>query len=165
MSETIAEAVAKLSKDCSYLELHCENKALRAKVAELEALARNYRESWNGAQIDVQGLLARERDTLTEIAEVACMPFPDLATKDEVVAKVVGLEAELTKLKAFALWALAGYRGDELGDIDGGDLQDKAEALGLLVGVTVTEPCGEGCNCMGWDDFPQTCYRIPEWLA
>jgi hypothetical protein len=104
------------------------------------------------------------RDTLTEIAEVACMPFPDLATKDEVVAKVVGLEAELTKLKAFALWALAGYRGDELGDIDGGDLQDKAEALGLLVGVTVTEPCGEGCNCMDWDDFPQTCYRIPEWL-
>jgi hypothetical protein len=98
MSETIAEAVAKLSKDCSYLELHCENKALRAKVAELEALARNYRESWNGAQIDVQGLLARERDTLTEIAEVACMPFPDLATKDEVVAKVAELDAELSAL-------------------------------------------------------------------
>jgi len=75
------------------------------------------------------------------------------------------LESENAKLKAFALWALAGYRGGELGDIDGGDLQDKAEALGLLVGVTVTEPCGEGCNCMDWDDFPQTCYRIPEWLA
>ena len=72
--------------------------------------------------------------------------------------------AELTKLKAFALWALDGYRDGDIGDIDGGALQDKAEELGLLVAVTVTEPCCDNCNCMSWDDFPQTCYRIPEWL-
>jgi len=80
------------------------------------------------------------------------------------VAPAPSEEGELAKLKAFARWTLSGYAGGPLGDIDGGALQDKAEALGLLVGTEVTESCGEGCVCVEYDAFPLTCYRQAEWL-
>ena len=47
-------------------------------------------------------------------------------------------------------------------DLDGGWLQDKAEELGLLVRVEVSEPCGENCWCAEYDDFPQECIRYSE---
>lgn len=50
------------------------------------------------------------------------------------------------------------------GDIDGGWLQDTAFNYGLLEKVTVTEPCGDNCHCAEWDDFPQDCFRIAQWL-
>ena len=61
----------------------------------------------------------------------------------------------MTPLEKFALAVLAESR-DSLGDLDGGWLQDKAEELGLLVRVPVTEPCGEACRC---EDFPSDCLR------
>jgi len=61
----------------------------------------------------------------------------------------------MTPLAKFALAVLQESRV-ELADLDGGWLQDKAEALGLLVRVPVTEPCGEKCRC---EDFPQDCLR------
>ena len=64
-------------------------------------------------------------------------------------------------LEQFGLACLIEMR-DEFGDLDGGWLQDKAEALGLLVRVDVTEPCGEGCSCAQYDDFPQMCLRPSE---
>ncbi len=48
---------------------------------------------------------------------------------------------------------------------DGGDIQDTALRCGLLVAVTATEPCGESCSCVEYDDFPQTCYRAADWLG
>lgn len=61
---------------------------------------------------------------------------------------------------------------DYFGDVDGGDAQDMAEALGLLAGVEVSEPCGEECNCASYGDFPQKCLRetkaaqaMDEWRA
>lgn len=48
---------------------------------------------------------------------------------------------------------------DQLGDLDGCDLQEWAEEFGLLREVHVTEPCGESCRCAEWDDFPQECLR------
>lgn len=59
----------------------------------------------------------------------------------------------------FGRWCLETMRHPNIGDIDGGEAQDKAEALGLLVRVNVTEPCGEDCWCAEWDDFPQECLR------
>ena len=62
-------------------------------------------------------------------------------------------------LQTFGLAVLKETR-EGLGDIDGGWLQDKAEECGLLVRVTVTEPCSdEHCRCAEYDDFPQECLR------
>ena len=65
------------------------------------------------------------------------------------------------QLIAFAQWVIQEHRS-ELGDIGGGDLQDKLEELGLLKRVRVTEPCGESCRCVEYDDFPQDCLRVVE---
>ena len=65
------------------------------------------------------------------------------------------------KLIEFAQWVIHEHRS-EIGDIDGGDLQDKLEELGLLERVRVTEPCGEYCRCVEYDDFPQECLRLVE---
>jgi hypothetical protein len=62
------------------------------------------------------------------------------------------------QLAAFGLAVLEESRM-ELADLDGGWLQDKAEELGLLVRVTVAEPCGEQCRCAEYGDFPRECLR------
>ncbi len=68
----------------------------------------------------------------------------------------------MTPLEQFGLACLKESRS-ELADLDGGWLQDKAEELGLLVWVPVTEPCGENCRC---EDFPTECLRYsPDMLA
>lgn len=65
----------------------------------------------------------------------------------------------LTKLRAFCQDLVAGDPGFHFGDIDGGTLQELALKHGLYEPYTATEPCCEGCGCVGWDDFPQTCNR------
>ena len=73
------------------------------------------------------------------------------------------LPEDVRALKTFAEWALT--EGPRYGcDLDGGDVQDRALMLGLLVEVEVAEPCGESCNCAEWDDFPQSCMRLAPWL-
>lgn len=65
----------------------------------------------------------------------------------------------LERLAAFGLSVLKESR-DELGDLDGGWLQDEAERCGLLERVTVAKPCHpEFCRCAEYDDFPQHCLR------
>lgn len=64
----------------------------------------------------------------------------------------------------FGRWALETFWRDA-GDFYGGDIQDKAIELGLLVGKEVTEPCGEECQCAeyaGLGSETVTCYRIRE---
>jgi len=56
-------------------------------------------------------------------------------------------------------WVLKEHRG-ECADVDGGSIQEKAEALGLLVRVPVDEPCGDTCWCAEYGDFPQVCLRL-----
>lgn len=70
-------------------------------------------------------------------------------------------------LREFAKKVLAGYlcAGEEVGDIDGGDLQDWAEQCGLLKAEQVTEPCGEFCGCADYGDFPMTCYKATDCLT
>mgnify|MGYP001574533554 FL=1 len=69
----------------------------------------------------------------------------------------------MSPLEQFGLACLIEMR-DELGDLEGGWLQDKAEALGLLVRVDVTEPCGSTCRCAEYGEFPQECLRSNERL-
>ena len=58
----------------------------------------------------------------------------------------------------FAVLVLRASRMD-MGDVDGGDIQDWATECGLLEKVTVTEPCAGECRCAEYGDFPTTCYR------
>jgi hypothetical protein len=70
---------------------------------------------------------------------------------------------QLVSLRGFAA-AILPMDEDFIGDVDGGQLQDAAEKHGLLVAIEVSEPCGEGCNCADYGDFPQTCYRPTDTL-
>lgn len=46
---------------------------------------------------------------------------------------------------------------------DGFDLQDLGVEHGVLIAISVTEPCGDGCVCAEYaDEWPTTCYRVPE---
>lgn len=77
------------------------------------------------------------------------------------VDKVLELEAQIARLlpmARFGLKCLTEHR-DQLGDLDGCDLQEWATEFGLLHDVHVTEPCSEECRCAEWDDFPQECLR------
>lgn len=68
----------------------------------------------------------------------------------------------MTKWEEFGRWYFREMRTNGGGDIDGGAAQDKALELGLLQWVTVTEPCGEDCNCMLYGEFPQECLQPVE---
>lgn len=68
---------------------------------------------------------------------------------------------DVNNWEEFGYWCLTELRGDNLGsDLDGGSAQDKAEELGLLIRVSVTEPCGDQCVCAEYGDFPQECLRM-----
>ena len=63
-------------------------------------------------------------------------------------------------MAAFGEWCLTQMREPCPQDIDGGEAQDEAERLGLLVRVTVNEPCGEECACAEYHgDPPFECLR------
>lgn len=66
------------------------------------------------------------------------------------------------KMLAFAAEVINEHRA-ELGDIDGGWMQDRLEALGILTYVTVNEPCGEDCRCVEYaNTFPTRCLRLAD---
>jgi hypothetical protein len=75
--------------------------------------------------------------------------MPDLlavqAGMDDLTRQLAEAQAELAR------------RTSEV--IDGGTLQNAAVKHGLLAEHEVAEPCGDGCNCASYGDFPQTCYR------
>ena len=64
------------------------------------------------------------------------------------------------KLAAFGAWAAREFR-DSLADVDGGSAQDEMERVGVIVKRTVTEPCGEGCICVEYGEFPHDCFVFP----
>lgn len=72
-------------------------------------------------------------------------------------------EGQLLRLAHLALWCMNESHGDYIGDVDGGELQDKATELGILVTKEATEPCCESCRCAEYG-FPTTCYRPAEWV-
>lgn len=65
-------------------------------------------------------------------------------------------------LIAFAKWVLdTTAHGCSL---DGDDVTQKAEMLGLVERDEVTEPCNEGCACSD-HGFPTICYRFTDLLT
>lgn len=66
---------------------------------------------------------------------------------------------DMTALEKFGLAVLEEHR-NEITDLDGGWIQDKAIGFGLLKGVDVEEACSaEWCKCAEYGDFPQECLR------
>jgi len=64
------------------------------------------------------------------------------------------------RLAAFGRWCLDQLYYSVGGDLDGGDAQDEAERLGLLVRVPMDGPCGENCACVEFHgDPPWECLR------
>jgi hypothetical protein len=88
-----------------------------------------------------------------------------LTLQSELSAVRAELE-RLLPLAKLAVWALNDSRS-EMTDVCGGDLQDMAVGLGLLVEVEVKGPCGEHCNCAeyySFSEFPVKCLRYSESL-
>jgi len=67
--------------------------------------------------------------------------------------------ADKTRLAEFGLLCLMESRDNIGDDLDGGFIQDTAEAMGLLARHPVTEPCCSDCPCADYGDFPQECLR------
>ena len=59
-----------------------------------------------------------------------------------------------------AAFVRAIFNDGERGRCGGGATQDLGVETGVLVPVHVTEPCGEGCACEWYSNFPGTCYRV-----
>lgn len=68
--------------------------------------------------------------------------------------------ADVLKLAAFGAWCAREFR-DSLSDVDGGSAQDAMENLGVIVKHEATEPCGAGCMCVEYGEFPHKCFKFP----
>lgn len=113
--------------------------------------------------------MERERDTLKTSAETWHKRYQDRCTtandwRAMKGAEIEALEFERDTLRTFAQHIMQSW---PCGDVDGGDLQDKAVELGLLklTEPAPREPCGEGCECAqncSADEFESgevQCYR------
>lgn len=72
-----------------------------------------------------------------------------------------------SNLRAFVRELFDASQWPEASDIEVDVLQDIAVKHGLLIPRTVTEPCGESCQCAEYNgDMSDgvTCYRKVEWL-
>jgi len=69
--------------------------------------------------------------------------------------------ADMLKLAAFGAWCAREFR-DTLTDVDGGSAQDAMERLGVIVKHEAEAPCGDGCVCVEYGDFPHDCYKFPD---
>jgi hypothetical protein len=67
-------------------------------------------------------------------------------------------DRDAERLERFAGQFIETHRKHGPCDIDGGDAQDMLVECGLLESREVLAPCGEGCGCAEWDDFPMSCY-------
>lgn len=65
-------------------------------------------------------------------------------------------EDVLTPLARLGLWALTEMR-EYAGDLDGYDVQEHAEAFGVVKAVPAPKPCGDDCPCAEYE--AEVCYR------
>jgi len=82
--------------------------------------------------------------------------------RENVFAARQAVEALRGERDAYAIVVAACLRDSrirEIGDWDGGAIQDTLTKAGILAETPVTESCGEDCRCVEYD-FPATCYRV-----
>lgn len=81
---------------------------------------------------------------------------------DKIHERLNKLESNNRSLVHFAKWVLWA-EGDWCGDVNGQDIQEKAEELGLIALDKMSEPCCDECKCAEVDfNFPVECYRYTE---
>ena len=86
----------------------------------------------------------------------------ELERRHAELERALGRDQQVRTLEAFARTILAGYTGAaEIGNLDGGHLQDVAVRLGLLVRQDPTEAGGVCQQCL---DAPCTCWFLAPWL-
>lgn len=104
-------------------------------------------------------------DDAVEILDHEGLPFSAEAVR-EIRKRVEQLENQVDILKKYARWTF--WASDDWCDnLDGADIQEKAEKMGLIKETQMAEPCGDRCACAdvyGLDEFPVTCYRYVDWL-
>jgi hypothetical protein len=116
-------------------------------------------EALDKAEADIQKLSA-ERDEVASWAR-RCAELVTTLRRERDAAEAIAAAAR--PLATLGLACLDEAR-QELGDLDGGWLEDKATELGVLTAHEVTEPCRpdhEGCRCAEYG-FPCICYRDSE---
>ena len=90
-----------------------------------------------------------------------------LETVTRLLDRIRELEVERDLLIKWFKWTMW-TEGDWSGSIDGADLQDQAEKMGLIKMVTQEKPCrDDGCMCAevyGTDEFPVECFVYADWL-
>jgi len=82
--------------------------------------------------------------------------------RDQLASSRQAVEALRGERDAYAIVVAACLRDSrirEIGDWDGGAIQDTLTKAGILAETPVTESCGEDCRCVEYD-FPATCYRV-----
>lgn len=79
-------------------------------------------------------------------------------------------DAHYARLELLARFALAMFdehrNGGDVGDIDGGEAQERAEEFGLIEPRRMTEACCDLCACAdaNYGDSEWTCYFPAPWI-
>lgn len=138
-------------------------------------------ESDNNAILSVPSPAAPSELELLDTLAEAAGEFDQLADSERPAWRLVNLETarqlrwlasalpallaaqrDRSQLLRFAGAALTEVRIVELGDWDGGSIQDAMESCGLIECVQRAVPCGEGCRCADDYDSGETasCFLI-----
>ena len=132
-------------KECGHEVSGGESECLYCQIEELEALTTR---------------LEEDRDDWRARCEAFHQPWL-------YVEEIKELQVERDLLIKWFKWTMW-TEGDWSGNIDGGDLQDQAEKMGLIKMVTQEKPCrDDGCMCAevcGTDEFPVECFVYADWL-
>lgn len=146
----------------------CEGTAYRIELRQALAKVEQQAQEIEALKSELE----RERMRLAACGVVALASTKESATKARemhdkywsaschdvanIVDKYMATLADIDALRGFAQDIMECWPHSEL---DGCDLQDIAEAHGLLKPETRTEACGENCACAEYGDFPAECYR------
>jgi hypothetical protein len=108
---------------------------------------------------EAQAELARRTSEVIVVGATALACSPSVKEMwDMQQAALADARRDAESLRGF-IYEIMPLDEEWIGDVDGGTLQNAAVKHGLLAEHEVAEPCGDGCNCASYGDFPQTCYR------
>ena len=117
------------------------------------------RSAWKAA-------ISAENKALTtaegEVKQLRALKCPPISDGDTCICPIEELEGEAERLKKFARHIIRQECWGNYDALDGGDIQDKAEELGLIVKHIITE---DDLDIEGsYDEVGDTIYRFSETL-